>query len=183
MRSLIVTEFITLDGIVDSPGQGDHPQAGWTWQDIEPDEDSFDIKIREQEEAEALLVGRITYDEIAPVWPQMEEFARYNAMPKYVVSSSLDEGSWAPTTILRSLDEVAELKAGDGGPILVQGSPTLAQNLAAAGLVDRYHLMEFPVVLGSGKRLFGEKDVAKLTLVESASYANGVRMAVYDVRH
>ncbi len=86
--------------------------------------------------------------------------------------------------MLRSLDEVAELKKGDGGTILVHGSATLAQNLAAAGLVDRYHLLVFPVVLGSGKRLFADDsaDKTRLELVEHAAYSNGIQLAVYDVK-
>lgn len=183
MRSLIVTEFMSLDGVIDSPGGGNHPHAGWTFKDVEMDEAAYEIKGREQEEAGAMLIGRVSYDEFAPVWPTMEEFAEYNAMPKYVVSSTLTDPQWHNTTVLRSLDEVAELKKGDGGPILVHGSATLAQGLAAAGLVDRYHLLIFPVILGGGKRLFATEgaDKQKLTLVEHATYGNGVQMKVYDV--
>jgi dihydrofolate reductase len=187
VRSLIVTEFISLDGVVDSPGGGPHPSAGWTFTDVEFDEAAYEIKGREQDEAGAMLMGRVSYDEFAPVWKTMDEFERYNAMPKYVVSSTLADSDldpeWGQTTILRSLGDVAALKEDDGGPILVQGSATLAQGLAAAGLVDRYHLLEFPVVLGSGRRLFvtegGEKQ--RLRLAEHATYGNGVQLAVYDV--
>ena len=183
MRSLIVTEFLSLDGVVDSPGGGDHPHAGWTFKNVEFDMAAYEIKGREQLEASAMLIGRVSYDEFAPVWPKMEEFAEYNAMPKYVVSSTLTDPEWNNTTVLRSLDEVAELKEGDGGPILVHGSPTLAQGLAAAGLVDRYHLLTFPLVLGSGKRLFAADgaDLRKLSLVEHATYSNGIQLAVFDV--
>lgn len=183
MRSLIVTEFISLDGVVDSPGGGDHPHAGWTFKDVEFDEAAYEIKGREQKEAEAMLLGRVSYDEFAPVWPTMEVFAEYNAMPKYVVSTTLSDPRWQHTTVLRSLDEVAELKRGEGGPIIVHGSATLAQGLAAAGLVDRYHLLIFPVILGGGKRLFATEGAPKqrLSLVEEATYGNGIRMAVYDV--
>ena len=181
MRTLIVTEFISLDGVVDSPGGGEHPHAGWTFKDVEFDEAAYELKGREQAEAGAMLMGRVSYDEFAPVWPSMEEFAEYNAMPKYVVSTTLTDPAWNNTSVLRSLDEVAALKEGEGGPILLHGSATLAQNLAAAGLVDRYHLLVFPVLLGSGKRLFGDGDKTRLTLAEHATYANGVRMAVYDV--
>jgi dihydrofolate reductase len=184
MRPLIVTEFISLDGVMEGPGGGDHPHAGWTFQDIEFDEAAYEIKGREQQDAGALLLGRVSYDEFAPVWPTMEEFAEYNAMPKYVVSSTLTDPEWNNTTVLRGLDEVAALKEQDGeGSILVHGSARLAQGLAAAGLVDRYHLLEFPVLLGSGKRLFADAAAPKtsLRLVESASYANGIRLAVHDV--
>ncbi|MBM9468798.1 dihydrofolate reductase family protein [Nakamurella leprariae] len=184
MRPLIVTEFVSLDGVIDSPGGGSYPHAGWTFQDIEFDEAAYEIKGREQQEAGALLLGRISYDEFAPVWPTMDEFAEYNAMPKYVVSSTLTGPTWNNTSVLRSLEEVAALKEQDGqGSILVHGSATLVQGLAAAGLVDRYHLLEFPVLLGSGRRLWANADAPKtsLRLVESASYGNGIRLAVYDV--
>ncbi|GLY64562.1 dihydrofolate reductase family protein [Amycolatopsis taiwanensis] len=185
MRKLIVTEFMSLDGIIDSPGGGDHPHAGWTFKDIEFNEAAYEIKGREQEEAGAMLIGRVSYDEFAPVWPTMEIFAKYNAMPKYVVSTTLTDPTWANTTVLRSLDEVAKLKEGEGGPLLVHGSATLAQNLAAAGLVDRYHLLIFPVLLGSGKRLFADSgtDKTNLKLVEHGTFDNGIRMAIYDVAH
>ena len=183
MRTLIVTEFMSLDGVIDSPGAGSYPHAGWTFKDVPMDEAVYDIKGREQEEAGALLIGRVSYDEFAPVWPTMEEFAEYNAMPKYVVSTTLTDPQWHNTTVLRSLDEVAALKQGDGGTILVHGSATLAKGLAAAGLVDRYHLLIFPILLGGGRRLFATEgaDKQRLTLVEHATYRNGVQLAVYDV--
>jgi dihydrofolate reductase len=181
MRPIIVTEFITLDGIVDSPGGGDHPHAGWTFKDVEFDEAAYEIKGRETLEATALLLGRQSYDEFAPVWPSMEEFATYNAMPKYVVSSTLQDPEWNNTSVLRSLDEVAALKETDGGEIHVHGSPTLAQGLAAAGLVDRYHLLTFPITLGSGKRLFADGDKTTLRLIEHAAYSNGITLTRYDV--
>ena len=181
MRTLVVTEFITLDGVVEAPGGGDHPHAGWTFKDVEFDEAAYDIKGRETQAATALLFGRRSYDEFAPVWPSMEEFATYNAMPKYVVSSTLRDPEWNNTSVLRSLDEVAALKETDGGEIHVHGSATLAQGLAAAGLVDRYHLLVFPLVLGSGKRLFGEGDKTKLSLIEHAAYSNGITLQRYDV--
>ena len=181
MRTLVVTEFITLDGVIDSPGGGEHPPAGWTFKDVDFDAAAYEIKGRETQDATALLLGRRSYDEFAPVWPSMEEFASYNAMPKYVVSSTLQDPEWNNTSVLRSLDEVAELKETEGGEIHVHGSATLAQGLAAAGLVDRYHLLVFPLVLGSGKRLFGEGDKTKLALVEHAAYSNGITLQRYDV--
>jgi dihydrofolate reductase len=184
MRQLIVTEFITLDGVVDSPGNGPHPQAGWTFRQVEFDAAAYEIKGTEQLEATALLLGRVSYDEFAPVWPTMDEFAEYNEMPKYVVSTTLENPEWNNTSVLRTLDEVAALKRGDGGSILVHGSATLAKALAAAGLVDRYHLLVFPLLLGSGRRLFDDAETAqKLRLVEHEAYANGVVKAVYDVVH
>lgn len=187
MRQIVVTTILSLDGVMDSPGGGDHPRAGWSFKEVEFDEAAYEIKGREQEEAEALLLGRVSYEEFAPVWPSMtEEFPKYNAMPKYVVSSTLTETDpgWQPTTVLRGLDDVARLKEGDGGPIIVHGSATLAQSLAAAGLVDRYHLLTFPVVLGTGKRLFttgADTGPGRLRLVEHAAYGNGITLGVYDV--
>ena len=181
MRPIVVTEFITLDGIVDSPGGGDHPHAGWTFKEVAFDEAAYEIKGRETADATALLLGRQSYDEFAPVWPSMEEFASYNAMPKYVVSSTLQDPEWHNTSVLRSLDEVAALKETEGGEIHVHGSATLAQGLAAAGLVDRYHLLVFPLLLGSGKRLFADGDKTRLALVEHAAYSNGVTLQRYDV--
>ncbi|WP_375387721.1 dihydrofolate reductase family protein [uncultured Amnibacterium sp.] len=185
MRTLIVTEFVSLDGVVDSPGGGSHPRAGWTFNDVPFDAAAYEIKGREQLEAGAMIMGRRSYEEFAPVWPSMPEFAQYNAMPKYVVSSSLTapDPGWASTSILRSIDEVAALREGDGdGNLLVHGSPHLAQQLLAAGLVDRYHLLVFPVVLGGGKRLFADDGgFARLTVAEQETYANGVVKLVYDV--
>ncbi|ALU39184.1 deaminase [Kocuria flava] len=183
MGQLIVTEFITLDGVVDSPGGGDHPHAGWTFRQVEFDEAAYELKDREQKQAAAMLLGRVSYEEFAPVWPAMEEFAEYNAMPKYVVSSRLTDPQWHNTSVLRSLAEVARVKDSLDGPLLVHGSATLAQGLAAAGLVDRYHLLVFPLLLGAGRRLFDDSadTLRRLALVEHEAYANGVVKAVYDV--
>lgn len=187
MRELIVTEFITADGVIDSPGGGEHPEGGWTFKDVEFDEAAYEIKGTEQEEAGAMLIGRRSYEEFAPVWPTMtEDFAGYNAMPKYVVSTTLEDAPWGEdkVEILRDLDAVRALKETDGGPIIVHGSATLAQGLAAAGLVDRYHLLVFPVVLGSGKRLFAD-DASKrrFDVVDSQTYDNGITKLVYRVKN
>ena len=192
MRTLIYTAFVTLDGVVDSPGGGageTHRSVGWTIKDLEFVEESFEIKGREQEEAAAMMMGRISYEAFSSVWPDMEEFADYKVMPKYVVSTTLTEddlvSNWAETTILRSLDEVAKLKETEGGPIIVHGSATLARNLSDAGLIDRYHLLVFPVLLGAGKRMWSDTDKEKqmLRLIESESYDNGIQKLVYDVVH
>lgn len=188
MRKLIVTEFISLDGVIDSPGGGEYEHAGWTFKDIEFVPDAYAVKGREQSEASALLLGRVSFTEFAPVWPTMDEFALYNAMPKYVVSTTLDDAdvtdiAWKNCHLLRSLDDVAKLKEDDGGPILVHGSATLAQSLQAADLVDGYTLLEFPVVLGSGKRLWAdEAPRTNLELLNSETYSNGIRLAEYGVR-
>jgi dihydrofolate reductase len=184
MRRLIVTEFISLDGVIDSPGNGEYPHAGWTFKNVPFEPAAYEIKGREQLEASAMLMGRVSYDEFAPVWPSMtDEFPQYNAMPKYVVSTTLENPEWHNTSVLRSIDEVAALKEGDGGSIIVHGSATLAKGLAAAGLVDRYHLLVFPLLLGAGRRLFDDsaESMQKLDLVEHEVYSNGIVKAVYDV--
>lgn len=184
MRTLIVTEFISLDGVIDSPGNGSHPRAGWTFKEVPFVAEAYELKGREQSEATAMLMGRVSYEDFAPIWSSMPEFAEYNAMPKYVVSTTLSEptAEWGDTTFLTSVDEVAQLKHTEGGDIIVHGSATLAQGLAAAGLVDRYHLLTFPVILGSGKRLFADApSTDRLTLIESGIFENGIIKAVYDV--
>ena len=178
MRKLIVTEFVSLDGVMEDPA--------WTFEEVEFDEAAYEIKGREQEEASALLLGRVSHDEFAPVWPTMAEFERYNEIPKYVVSSTLQGSDWANTHVLRSLDDVAALKErtdeGDG-PIYLHASALLSQGLLAAGLVDRLHLMVFPVVLGKGKRLFADDGPkVRLSLVEHQTFGNGVSVQVLDVK-
>jgi dihydrofolate reductase len=190
MRTLIYTAFVSLDGVVDSPGGGGgetHRSAGWTFQDLDFVEEAYEIKGREQEEASAMMLGRVSYEAFSPVWPDMEEFADYKVMPKYVVSTTLSEddlvSNWGETTILRSLDDVGELRQTEGGPIIIHGSATLSRNLSDAGLIDRYHLLVFPLLLGAGKRMYSEtdKDKQMLTLIESESYPNGIQKLVYDV--
>ncbi|GAA1349837.1 dihydrofolate reductase family protein [Falsarthrobacter nasiphocae] len=189
MHQIIVTEFITLDGVIEAPGGGDYAHAGWTFKDIEFVPEAYEIKGREQEEAAGLLLGRVSFEEFAPVWPSMdEEFPLYNRMPKYVVSTSLTEAEvtecgWENCRLLRSIEDVRALKEQGEGPIYVHGSASLAQSLAEAGIVDRYHLLTFPLVLGEGKRLFAEDGDRKqrLSLVEEKAFSNGIRLAVYDV--
>ncbi|GAA5023411.1 dihydrofolate reductase family protein [Kitasatospora paranensis] len=190
MRTLISTAFISLDGVVEAPGgEPGYRNAGWTFKDIEFVPEAFDIKGREQQESTAFLMGRVSYEAFSPVWPDMAEFTHYRTLPKYVVSTTLTEDglveNWGETTILRSLDEVAALKETDGGPIIVHGSVALNHGLADAGLIDRYHLLVFPLLLGAGKRLFPvtDKDTQKLKLVEHAVYSNGLQLNVLDVLH
>ena len=189
MRTLIYTAFVSLDGVAEAPGgEPGYRNSGWTFNDIEFDPAVYELKGREQDEATAMMMGRTSYEAFAPVWPTMTaEFPGYNAMPKYVVSSTLQDGdlvdNWGETTILRSLDEVAALKQTEGGPIIVHGSAALNRDLSDAGLIDRYHLLVFPVLLGAGKRLFSgtDKDKQSLKVVESATYGNGITKLVYDV--
>jgi dihydrofolate reductase len=188
MRTLISTSFVSLDGKLDPTG-GDPGlrETQWTFKTVDFLPEAYELKGREQEEAGALLLGRRSYELFAPVWPGMAEFARYKTLPKYVVSSTLGEGDlvddWGETTILRSLDEVAGLKESDGDPILVHGSATLNRALQEAGLIDRYHLLVFPVILGAGKPLFTDADIAaqRLKVVEHQVYDNGIQKQVLDV--
>ncbi len=189
MRTLIATAFVSLDGVMEGPGgeQG-YRNTGWTIQDIAFDEAAFALKGQEQAQATAMMMGRVSYQAFCPVWPAMTvEFSGYNAMPKFVVSTTLRERdlvtNWGQINILRSLDDVAALKQTDGGPVIIHGSAALNHGLSDAGLIDRYHLLVFPVLLGAGKRLFSDtdKDKQQLTLIESESYSNGVQKLVYNV--
>lgn len=188
MRTLISTAFVSLDGVVEAPGgEPGYRNSGWTFKEVEFLPEAYEIKGREQEEAGALMMGRVSYEAFSPVWPGMEEFARYKVMPKYVVSTTLAEDDlvddWGDITILRSMDDVAALKETDGDPIIVHGSADLNHSLSDAGLIDRYHLLVFPLLLGAGKRLFSDtsKDTQKLKLVEHEVYPNGLQKSVFDV--
>lgn len=187
MRKLIVTAFISADGVMEAPGgETGYRNAGWTFRDVPFIEEAYELKGREQEEAGALLLGRRSYEAFAPTWSKMDEFARYNTLPRYVVSTSMEseDARW-PATILRSLEEVATLKQSEGAPIMVHGSAELGARLADEGLVDRYHLLVFPVLLGAGKRLFStaEKAATKLEVAEHEVYSNGVQKLIYDVKN
>jgi dihydrofolate reductase len=180
MRTLFTTHFVSLDGVAEAPGgEPGYRHSGWTM-DIESDPAQYEAKGREQEEATAFLMGGRSYDAFSKVWPEMDYFAGFNAMPKYVVSSTVSDPEWNNTTVI-SFDDVARLKDGEGGPIIVTGSLLLTQGLLAAGLVDEMRLMVFPVILGSGRRLFPDTadDKMKLTLADSTTYSNGVQFQVY----
>ena len=190
MRTLISTAFISLDGVVEDPGgQTGYRNGGWTFKSVDFVPEAYAIKGSEQLESTAMLMGRKSYELFSPVWPAMEDFAHYKDLPKYVVSTTLaDEdlvSDWGPTTILRSLDEVAGLKESEGGPIIIHGSVTLNHALADVGLIDRYHLLVFPLLLGAGEKLFGDtdKDTQKLRLVDSEVFSNGIQKNVFDVVH
>lgn len=163
MGKLVVSEFITLDGIVEDPGGGEtYEHGGWSFKfDRGAEGDRF--KVDELEAAEAQLLGRVTYLGFAKAWPSMtgDQFgAKMNAMPKYVVSTTLSDeaATWTNSTVIRGdvAGEIARLKERTTGDILVAGSARLVQALTRYALVDEYRLMVFPIVLGSGKRLFGE---------------------------
>jgi len=191
MRELVYTGFMSLDGVVDSPGGGpgeEHRSGGWVVNDIEFLPEAFALKGEELADTTALMFGRRSYETFAPVWPESDDHVGYKDLPKYVVSTTLrDEAlveGWGPTTILRSADDVLELKKSEGGAIFIHGSAELARRLSDAGLIDRYNLLVFPVLLGAGKSLFARADRDKhmLTLRESESYSNGILKVIYDVR-
>jgi dihydrofolate reductase len=190
MRDLVYTGFMSLDGVVDSPGGGpgeEHRSGGWVVNDIEFLPEAFSLKGEELQETTALMFGRRSYEAFAPVWRDSEDHAAFKELPKFVVSTTLREDAlaegWGPTTILRSADEVVELKKSEGGAIFIHGSAELARRLSDAGLVDRYHLLVFPTLLGAGKSLFSraDRDKQALRLRESAAYPNGVLKVIYDV--
>ncbi len=174
MSRIIVTEFMSLDGVMEEPR--------WTFEFDRGDEgDKF--KWDELFDAESLLLGRLTYQGFAAAWPSMggDDFGkRMNDIHKYVVSSTLtdDEAAWGSTTVLRGdvIEEVSRLRDRSGGNLLVEGSARLVHGLARHGLVDEYRLMVFPVVLGRGKRVFPEEmaEASKLTLADSRTVGSGV---------
>jgi dihydrofolate reductase len=185
MGRIIVTEFVSLDGVMEAPGGGEaFRHGGWTFEINRGDEgDKF--KLDETLSSEALLLGRVTYEGFAAAWPSREgEFAdKFNTMPKYVVSSTLDEPEWNNSIVLKGdvKEEVARLKQEQDGDIVVHGSARLVQTLIEADLVDEVRLMVFPVVLGSGKRLFGEtSDKKPLRLVDSKVVGDGVAIFIYE---
>jgi dihydrofolate reductase len=190
MRAIVYTAFASLDGVVDSPGGGpdeQHRSGGWVVSGTEFLPEAFSLKGEELRETTALMFGRRSYESFAATWPDSDDHLAYKELPKYVVSSSLPKDAvvdgWGPTTILRSDDDVAALKRGDGGAIFIHGSAELARRLSDAGLIDRYHLLVFPVLLGAGKSLFSrsDKDRQVLTLRDSEAYPNGVLKLIYDV--
>ncbi len=184
MGRIVVTEFISLDGVVEDPGGSeDFKHGGWSFEYSRGDEgDRF--KLDETMASDALLLGRKTYEGFADAWPQRDgEFAdKFNNMPKYVVSSTLTEPEWTNSTVLDGdvADAVARLKEDHDGDIVVHGSVQLAQELLENDLVDELRLMVFPVVLGSGKQLWGEtSDKKGLKLVDSKVVGDGVAILVY----
>jgi dihydrofolate reductase len=187
MGKIVVTEFVSLDGVIEAPGGGeDYKHAGWTFE-IDRGEEGDKFKLDELVEAEAQLLGRVTYEGFAAAWPTIEDGAGFaekmNSMPKYVVSSTLREASWNNSTILDGelADEVAKLHREIDGVILVAGSAQLVQGLLERDLVDELRLMVFPVVLGEGKRLFGDVSAKKpLNLVDSKTLGDGIALLTYE---
>ena len=185
MGRIVVTEFVSLDGVMEDPGGAeDFKHGGWSLEISRGDEgDKF--KLDETMASDALLLGRVTYEGFAKAWPSRDgEFAdRFNSMPKYVVSSTLKDPEWNNTTVLEGdlADEVAKLKDQYDGDIVVHGGAQLMRELLENDLVDELRLMVFPVVLGSGKRLFGEtSDKKRLQLRDSKVVGDGVAILVYE---
>jgi len=180
----VVTEFVSLDGVMEDPGgDGNFKHKGWTFK-FNRGEAGDKFKVDETRDSEALLLGRVTYEGFAAAWPSRDgEFAdRFNSMPKYVVSSTLEKADWNNSTVLKGdvLQEVSKLKHRLDGNIVVHGSAQLVQTLLANDLVDELRLMVFPVVLGSGKRLFGAtSDSKRMQLVESKTVGDGIAILIY----
>jgi dihydrofolate reductase len=187
MGKIVVTEFVSLDGVIEDPGGSEsYRHGGWTFE-IDRGEEGDKFKLGELVEAEAQLLGRVTYEGFAAAWPTMEDAAGFaekmNAMPKYVVSSTLREASWNNSTILAGelADEVARLHREIDGVILVAGSAQLVQGLLERDLVDELRLMVFPVVLGEGKRLFGDvSEMKPLRLADSKVLGDGIALLTYE---
>jgi len=185
MGSIVVTEFMSLDGVIEDPGGAeDFKYGGWSFEISRGDEgDQF--KLDEALGSDALLLGRVTYEGFADAWPSRSgEFAdKFNEMPKYVVSSTLDDPEWSNSTVIGTdlTEEVPKLAEKHDGDIVVHGSAQLAQALIEHDLVDELRLMMFPVVLGAGKRLFGDTAKKKtLRLSESKTVGDGVTILVYE---
>jgi peroxiredoxin/dihydrofolate reductase len=186
MRKLVVSEFVTLDGVMEDPGGAEGSEhGGWAFQfERGPEGDAF--KLDEVLEAGALLLGRVTYEGFAAAWPSVTDevgFAdKMNAMPKFVISRTMERGTWTNTTVLSGdpVAEVTRLKEQSGGYILVAGSGQLVGDLLRHDLIDEFRLMVFPVVLGGGKRLFADGGAASaLRLIEARAVGSGVMILTY----
>jgi dihydrofolate reductase len=185
MGRIVVSEFVSLDSVVEAPGgEPNYRHTGWVARF--QDEAQIEWKMKEVMASEALLIGRVTYESFAGAWPNYKgPFAdRMNAMPKYVASTTLRDPAWNNTRVLQgdAMAAVARLKAELRGDILMHGSITLANALKRHGLVDEYRLMVFPIILGSGRRMFDETEEATtLELIGAASLRNGVAVLTYRV--
>ena len=174
MRKVIVSEFVSLDGVAENPA--------WTFQFGSAEQEKY--KFDELFACDALLLGRVTYQGFAAAWPESEDEGApyFNNVRKYVVSTTLDTAEWNNSTLIKDhvVDEITRLKQQDGKDITVHGSATLVQTLMQHDLVDRYRLLIYPVVLGNGKRLFKEGITATLKLVETQAFGSGVVALIYE---
>jgi dihydrofolate reductase len=185
VAKVVVSQFVTLDGVIEDPGGSEGmDRGGWAFRfDRGPEGDKF--KLDEVMASDALLLGRVTYEGFASAWPSMEgEFAdKFNSMPKYVVSSTLEDPDWNNSTVLEGdvVDEVAKLRQERDGDIVVHGSAQLVQTLVENDLVDELRLMVFPVFLGRGKRLFADtSDKKPLRLLDSKTVGDGIAILTYE---
>jgi dihydrofolate reductase len=182
---IVMTEFVSLDGVMEAPGGEDFKYPGWSFE-FDRGDDGNQFKLDETMQADALLIGRRTYDSFAAAWPKRTgEFAdKFNSMPKFVVSTTLKDPEWNNTTVLDSGDataQVRKLKEEFDGELQVPGSHRLVQELIESDLVDQINLMIFPVILGTGKRAFDEKpEWRKLKLKESKVVGDGVVVSIYE---
>jgi dihydrofolate reductase len=183
---IVVTEFVSLDGVMEAPGgEPDFKYPGWTFE-FDRGDDGNQFKLDETMRADALLLGRRTYESFAGAWPQREgEFAdKFNSMPKFVVSTTLQDPEWTNTTVLGSGDattEVRKLKEEFDGELQVPGSHTLVQELIESDLVDQINLMVFPVILGTGKKAFEPTpERRELGLTDSKVVGDGVVVLIYE---
>jgi dihydrofolate reductase len=185
MGRIVVTQFVSLDGVMEDPGGAeDFKYGGWTFE-ISRGDDGDKFKLDETMGADALLLGRKTFEGFAAAWPSREgEFAdKFNNMPKYVVSSTLKDLEWTNSTVIEGdlAGAVARIKEEHDGDVVVAGSAQLTQSLIEEDLVDELRLMVFPVVLGAGKRLFGEtSDKKPLKLTSSKTVGDGVEILIYE---
>jgi dihydrofolate reductase len=185
MRRIVVTEFMSLDGVFEAPGPdgSGYKYEGWTMN--YGNEEFMKFKNEELQAADAQLLGRITYEAFAIAWPKMsgDEFAeKFNSMKKYVVSKTLKKAEWNNSEIISKdfAKEIAKLKAKKGKDIIVYGSGQLVSSLLKLQLVDEYRILLYPVVLGIGKRLFDEKSYAKLKLIEAIPFKTGLVALRYE---
>ncbi|HEV8572733.1 MAG TPA: dihydrofolate reductase family protein [Actinomycetota bacterium] len=186
MGNVVVTEFVSLDGVFEDPGGSERTEhAGWSF-NFDRGEDGNRFKLDELMAADAQLLGRVTYEGFAQAWPGREDevgFAKkFNSMPKYVVSTTLQDPAWENSTVIKGnvAEEVSRLKEQYDGDILISGSGQLVRTLMEHGLIDEYRLMVFPVVLGSGKRLFDGANKTSLKLTDTQQVgSDGVTILTY----
>ena len=179
MRKIVVSEFVSLDGVMEDPGGAEKfEHGGWTRSYF--GDDSGKVKLDELFASDALLLGRVTYQGFAAAWPSVKDEAgfaeRMNGLPKYVVSTTLETVEWNNSHLIKGniADEIARLKQQPGQDILIYGSAALVQTLMRHDLIDEYRLLVYPVVLGSGKRLFVEGSKLSLSLIEARPFSSGV---------
>lgn len=184
MGRIVVTEFISIDGVVEAPGGEDFRYPGWSFS-VDRGTEGDQFKLAEAQAADALLMGRKTYESFAAAWPNREGlFAhKYNFMPKYVASTTLSDPSWQNTKVLTNdlPTEIGRLKQEYEGEISVSGSIQLVQWLLAADLVDEIHLMTIPVILGHGRKLWAETpDMTRWSLAAAQPVGDGVLITSYQ---